>query len=89
MTKEEVNNIWRNSDLPDMIQKRIIGEIDYVMYNTTPKDVDWDATETRKILMTLRYLSIISPREHNELLKVLEENVAVRLHQLKDTEISK
>ena len=86
MTKEEIANIWRNSDLPVRIQGRIIGEIDSIMYNTTQEDVDWEAKETRKILMILRYLSLISPRQHNELLMLLEDNVAVRLHQIKNTE---
>ena len=86
MTKEEVANIWRNSDLPERIQGRIIGEIDNIMYNTTPEDVDWEEKETRKILMTLRYLALISPRQHNELLMLLEDNVATRLHQLENTE---
>lgn len=83
MTKEQFSNIWRFSDLSEDHRWRIVGEIEYIGSNNTVRDVEWDAKETRRILMDLRYMSFISPREHNELINYLEETVADRLHQLK------
>lgn len=83
MTNEQFSALWRSSDLSEEHRRRIIAEIDMLMFDSRPEDVEWSATETRKILFELRYMAFISPREHNELIKYLEETVADRLHQLK------
>ena len=83
MTKEEINNIWRSSDLPEMVQKRIIGEIDMLMYDDDPVDLMDNAANVRRLLYDLRYLSVLCQREVNDLIAYTEDTVATRLHQLK------
>ena len=83
MSSEQFNKIWRSSDLPLAFRERIVGEIDMLMYDDDPYDVQDNAGYTRRILADLRYLSAICFREYDDLIAYLEDTVATRLHQLK------
>ena len=85
MSSEQFNKIWRSSNLPVEFRERLVGEIDMLMYDDDPDDVEINAGYTRRILMDLRYLSAICFREYDDLIAYLEETVATRLHQLKGT----
>lgn len=87
MSSEQFNKIWRSSNLPVEFRERIVGEIDMLMYDDDPDDVEINAGYTRRILMDLRYLSAICFREYDDLIAYLEETVATRLHQLKGVTI--
>lgn len=82
MTHEEFEKIWKASSLPLNLCKRIVGEIDMLMYDDDPDELCKNAAETRKLLWDLRYLSFISFRETEDLINYLEDTVEIRAHQL-------
>lgn len=86
MKKEQFEELWRNSDLPERVQSRIVGEINLLMYCDSPKDLDADSLAVLRLLLDIRYLGIISPREYDDLYRFTKETAAVRLHQLDGTE---
>ena len=88
MSKEQFNDLWRSSDLPLAFRKRIVGEIDMLMYDNDPLDLMDNAANTRRLLDDLLYFSAICPRELNGLIAYLEDTVATRLHQLKGTRLA-
>ena len=87
MSDELFFKIWRSSNLPRDFQKRIVGEIDMLMYDDDPVDLKDNAQYTRRLLGELRYLSAISFREYDDLISYLEDTVGIRLHQLKGVTI--
>ena len=87
MSSEQFAKIWRSSDLPLTFRERIVGEIDMLMYDDDPIDVQDNAGYTRRLLADLRYLSAICFREYDNLIAYLEDTVATRLHQLKGTRL--
>lgn len=87
MSEEQFNKLWRGSPLPLGFRQRIVGEIDMLMYDDDPIDVQDNAGYTRRILADLRYLSAICFREYDDLIAYLEDTVATRLHQLKGTRL--
>lgn len=87
MSSEQFNKIWRSSNLPVEFRERIVGEIDMLMYDDDPIDVQDNAGNTRRLLADLRYLSAICFREYDDLIAYLEDTVATRLHQLKGTRL--
>lgn len=87
MSEEQFNKIWRSSDLPLAFRERIVGEIDMLMYDDDPIDVQINAGYTRRLLADLRYLSAICFREYDDLIAYLDDTVSVRLNQLKGVTI--
>lgn len=87
MSDEQFAKIWRSSNLPFEFCKRIVGEIDMLMYDDDPVDLTDNAAYTRRLLADLRYLSAICFREYDDLIAYLEDTVAIRLHQLKGTRL--
>ena len=87
MSDEQFFKIWRDSKLPREVRERIVGEIDMLMYDDDPIDVQDNAGYTRRLLADLRYLSAICFREYDDLIAYLEDTVATRLHQLKGTRL--
>lgn len=87
MSSEQFNKIWRSSNLPVEFRERIVGEIDMLMFDDDPVDLTDNAANTRRLLYDLRYLSAICYYELDELLAYLEDTVAIRLQQLKGTQL--
>lgn len=87
MSDDQFRKIWFASNLPREFKKRIVGEIDMLMYDDDPIDLTDNAANTRRLLADLRYLSAICFREYDDLIAYLEETVATRLHQLKGTRL--
>ena len=87
MSDEQFHKIWFASNLPWEFQKRIVGEIDMLMYDDDPIDLTDNAANTRRLLADLLYFSAICPRELDDLIAYLEDTVATRLHQLKGTRL--
>lgn len=87
MSDDQFFKIWRSSNLPPEFRRRIVGEIDMLMYDDDPVDLTDSAQNTRRLLGDLLYLSAICYREYDDLIAYTEETVAIRLQQLKGTRL--
>lgn len=85
MSDYRFRELWLKSPLPYDVRERIVGEIDMLMYDDDPIDLTDNAANTRRILGDLRYLLVIDVIEYSKLITYLEDTVATRLHQLKNT----
>lgn len=85
MSDYQFRELWLKSPLPYNVRERIVGEIDLLMYDDDPIDLTDNAANTRRILEDLRHLSVIDVIEYSKLITYLEDTIATRLHQLKNT----